>query len=68
MTEEPERIETLQRLGELALERRAVIAPNSHPWNRRSYPAAFIMNLQGTVINRILKTGLYVYEKKGKNA
>ena len=61
----PEKIESLQRLSELAQEKRAVFqkvrGPIMHP-----KPAAFVLNMNGSMILRFIEAGLYVYEKKEK--
>ena len=48
------------------MKRKSVVAPNFIPWNKPT-PAAFVQNLQGVIINRLIEKGLFVYEpKKGK--
>lgn len=56
-------VKTLRELKQLAVKRRSVVCPKLHAWSQRK-PAAFIMNLQGEVILRLLNSGLYVYRKK----
>lgn len=60
------RVHSLFELCELAMKRKSVVAPNFIPWNKPT-PAAFVQNLQGVIINRLIEKGLFVYEpKKGK--
>lgn len=59
----PERVTTLERLLELAEEKRAVIG-GGFGTESRPRPAAFVINMAGAQILRMFKTGLYVYEKK----
>jgi hypothetical protein len=55
-------VKTLHQLMCLAIERRSVICPNARCFNKPT-PAAFIINLQGRLILRLFKTGLYLYIK-----
>jgi hypothetical protein len=59
----PEKVETLQRLMELAQQRRAVYCP-SRNWQRK--PAAFVIGMPGRTIAGFIEAGLYVYEKQEK--
>lgn len=54
------RINTLEELYEAAQAKRAVVLP----WRgRRPSPAAWVINLPGSVLYRELKEGVYLYEK-----
>lgn len=48
-------------LMNLAYNKRSVIG--DHPVCRRPRPAAFIINMQAAIVHRLLKKGLYLYEK-----
>ena len=61
-----EKVDSLQGLYQLALERKAVFSPALKPWCKPT-PAAFVINLQGRVILNLLKHGLYVWEKNNVN-
>ena len=56
-------IKTLDELHKVALSRRAVTIPGT---GFKRTPAAFIMNLQGTVILSLLKSGMFIYKSKKK--
>lgn len=60
-----EKVESLQRLSELAKERRSVFSPGFQ-WAKR-LPAAVAMNFQGAMILKLFTNGLYVYTAKGKS-
>lgn len=55
-----ERVTTLSRLIELSMQRKSVTCPKTYCF-RGPMPAAFVSNLQGTIINRLLNSGLFVY-------
>ena len=55
-------IMTLDGLHAAAIKKRSVIVPALHPW-KKPRPAAFIMHLQGTVIRRLLNSGMYYYKR-----
>jgi len=57
------RITTLRQLQDAALTRRSVICPWSPCWNKPR-PAAFVINLQGHVLVRMLERGMYLYAAK----
>lgn len=62
-----EQVTSLARLIELAKERRAInISISRIVGFRKPMPAAFIVNMQGTMIQRMIDFGMYVYEPKGK--
>lgn len=60
------RIRTLKGLRWAALHRKAVICPDDMS-KQKPIPAAWLINLPGTVLVRLLKKGIYVYYKKEKN-
>ncbi len=53
------RITSLAELMQAALDRKAVTAGMVF----KRTPAAFIINLQGTVIHRLIQSGMFIYEK-----
>ena len=56
----PTRINTLEELYEAAQAKRAVVLR----WRgSRHLPAAWVINLPGSVLYRELKEGIYLYEK-----
>ena len=57
------RVKTLEQLDALAKERRSVVVPDCYCWFRPR-PAAFVINLSGSVLVRLFSRGMYVYEKK----
>ena len=64
MDEERERVTSLQRLCELAHEKKSVIV-DGICWLKPK-PAAFIVNMSGFLINQFIEAGMYVYEKEKK--
>lgn len=54
------RIWTLTELRYLQRLRRAVVCPESHSF-RGPLPAAFMMNLSGSILARLFETGMYHY-------
>lgn len=56
-------IKTLERLQLSVLNRRSVFVPNSNAW-QKPRPAAFVINLAGSVILRLFACGMYEYEPK----
>lgn len=63
-TDEQLQIRTLPDLEWAALNKQAVYVPQSPAAWGKPKPAAFIMNLQGWVILRLLRAGMFVYRKK----
>jgi hypothetical protein len=60
-----EKITSLERLIELAKERRSVQI--NHSWPAfKCKPAAFIVNMSGTIIQKMFDSGMYVYKKEEK--
>lgn len=57
-----EKVDTLQRLMELAQEKRAVSCAKGP----QRMPAAFMIGMPGNVIYKFIQSGLYVYEKESK--
>ena len=60
-----EPVRTLEYLRYLALNRKAVYVP-THGAYRNPRPAAWIINLQGTVLVRLFEKGMFVYEPQNK--
>jgi len=56
-------ITTLSELCKAATDGRAVVCPTQRAWKSPS-PAAFVQNLQGVIINRMIKGGMFLYEKR----
>lgn len=61
----PTRVLNLQALDALMRARRSVVCPTSPCWCRPR-PAAFVIQLTGEIILRLIQAGLYVYEKPAK--
>ena len=60
-----EQVTSLERLIELVKERRSVQI--NYGWPAfKCKPAAFIVNMSGTIIQRMFNSGMYVYEKEDK--
>ena len=58
------RITTLQELHEARRAKRSVCCPSMHVFGKtRAKPAAFVMNMSGHVLWRMIEEGLYIYEK-----
>lgn len=57
-----ERVETLERLRQLIDEKRAVVVPSSYSFGKPR-PAAFMLNMAGSVLLGLFRRGMYVYEK-----
>lgn len=61
-----EKIESLTRLAELASERKAVFCPDYKasglPPFTKPFPAAFVISMQGRLIERLFRAGLFVYQ------
>ena len=53
---------SLEDLEWARIDRRAVYAPADYHWNA-PMPAAFIMNLSGTIILRLIQIGLFTFNK-----
>ena len=60
-----EPIETLHHLYKMAEAKKAVHCPKLRCFAHR-IPAVFVMNMQGTVINSLFNSGLWVYQGKVK--
>jgi len=65
MAASPEQITCLSDLWTAAYYRRAVVVPTDSTWEKPR-PAAFVFNLPGAVIYRLLAAGMYVYQPKPK--
>ena len=58
-----EPVTTLNQLHELAVLKKAVYCP--HFGNlKKQKPAAFMLNLAGSILRRMFNSGMYVYQKK----
>ncbi len=57
------RIRTFAALMKAVDNRRAVVVPSCNPW-KQPKPAAIIIHLPGLIVHRLLKRGIYLYEKK----
>lgn len=60
-----DKINSLDELINAALSKRSVTCPRSVAW-QGPVPAAFVQNQIGVVIHRLIKSGLYIYEKPKK--
>ena len=59
----PLRIESLAALESARRNRRAVICPSLRCFSKPK-PAAFIINLSGEIILRLMEAGMFLYEKE----
>ena len=59
------KITTLDELMGAALLRMAVVVPSSRCF-QRPLPAAFIINMQAAIVYRMIKDGMYIYERRNK--
>ena len=57
-------IHSLGKLMAAVDDRKAVICPNTMAAFRRPIPAAVIANMQGAIIHRLIKAGMFIYEPK----
>lgn len=60
---QPEQVTTLARLRDLAYAKRCVIVPQSPVWCKPR-PAAFMLNVSGGVLLRLMERGMFVYTRK----
>jgi hypothetical protein len=60
-----EQVKSLSRLCELAIERKSIIA-NWPPSFKKCKPAAFVIGMQARMVQNMLDSGMYVYEKEEK--
>lgn len=60
-----EQVANLEALHSAALSRKSVIVPSSSAWNK-AISAAFMLNQQGVVILRAIRTGMFIYLKQPK--
>jgi hypothetical protein len=58
-------VNSLDQLCEMALEKKSIVVPGT-VFGRRHQPAAFILNLQGRIIAKLIKQGMYEYIPKRK--
>jgi len=59
-----EKVAGLFTLAHLAKTKKSV---EIKEWDFRILPAAFVINLQGSLIMKLLKSGIYVYKKGDPN-
>jgi hypothetical protein len=62
-----EEVNTLEELYNAAINRKAIISKNKSGMFIKPRAAGFVINLQGTVLRRLFKEGLYIYKKEGLN-
>lgn len=60
----PQTIKSLEALAAAAQNRQSVICPGS--WLSKPRPAAFVINLPGAMIYKLILGGLYIYQPKRK--
>lgn len=60
-----ERVTTLGQLRDLAYAKRAVVVPSTVCW-AAPRPAAFMLNVSGGVLLRLMERGMFVYERRRK--
>lgn len=60
------RIKNIEELATAAKLKRAVVIPDVHPW-RKPKPASVILHLPGAIILNLLRQGVYLYTKPGRN-
>lgn len=60
-----QKVETLRELYELVQSKRSVWVPRAACFNKPR-PAAFVINLSGSVLIDLFATGMYVYEANNK--
>jgi len=61
------RISKLDQLHLIALARRSVYCPNMASWSKPR-PAAFVLNLQGIIIFRMMRSGMFLYHPPTKES
>jgi len=61
-----QRIDTLEKLVAARWGRRAVICPSSYTF-RKPKPAAFMIQLSGEILRRLMRDGMFIYESKKPN-
>lgn len=60
------RLNTLEELNQAKLNKQSVVVPSHRAWNKPK-PAAFLMELSGTLLILLFKTGIYIYNKDNRN-
>jgi hypothetical protein len=60
-----EKITSLERLRELAIEKRSITTNWASP-HFKCKPAAFVLNMTGSIIQKMFDCGMYVYKKEEK--
>ena len=60
-----DQISTLSHLMAAVQFKKAVIVPSSPGWSKPR-PAAFMINLSGTILYKLFDLGMYIYKKKGE--
>jgi hypothetical protein len=58
------KIYTLEELMQASLQRKSVTCPNIY--YARRLPASWVISMQGREILKLIKAGLFIYEKKSK--
>ena len=61
-----EKIETLKQLQKAANQKRSVIVPQSHAWEKPK-PAIVLLHQQGISLLKLFDFGMYIYEKEKKH-
>ena len=59
------KIEDLNALVEAANDKRSVVVPKTHAWERPK-PAKVVLQLQGELLHRLFQWGMYLYDKPEK--
>ena len=57
------KINNLHQLDFARTQRKAVICPSNHCF-KGPVPAAFVINMSGEILLRLINAGMYVYKKK----
>ena len=62
------RVQTLEELDLMAKDKRAVFCPDSRIVSmRKPRPAAVVLSMQGRYILNLMRSGMYLYERKKKD-
>ncbi len=62
MSQQGFRIENLNELKNAVEHHKSVVCPDCPAW-RKPRPAAFMMNMSGTILHRLFYAGMYYYNK-----
>lgn len=60
------RIRSLEGLMQAVQRKKAVTCPSHGIFRHRPLPAAWVINLSGAILNRLIIDGLFIYEPKAK--